>query len=128
MVRGIRALELAMPKNILIADDDPAMLKLYSRIFAGKKHSITLADSVKKAAGLIDANDYDLLITDLMFPDGLGTELARRFAKKHSKGRSLLVTGSQPGTFHFDTTHVAAWFGKPIDLDIFMDAVSKALA
>ena len=117
-----------MPKNILIADDDPSMLRLYARIFAGQKHVITMAESVAEAAGLIDANDYDLLITDLMFPDGLGTELTRRFAEKTSKARSLMVTGSQPGAFQIDTTHIAECLGKPIDLDYFMDAVSKALA
>ncbi len=35
-----------MPGNILIADDDSAMLKLYARIFASADYFITLAPSI----------------------------------------------------------------------------------
>jgi len=66
-----------MPESILIADDDPAMRRLYTRIFSETNYSITIATSVAEARGFIETNHYDLLVTDLMFPDGLGTELVK---------------------------------------------------
>jgi len=68
-----------MPGNILIADYDPAILKLYTRIFATTGYSSTMAASISEARGFLETNHYDLLVTDLMFPDGLGTELVELF-------------------------------------------------
>ena len=116
-----------MPKNILIADDDPVMLKLYSRIFSGKDYSITTAENVTTASALIMANNYDLLVTDLMFPDGLGTELIRLFSKKSSAAKSLLVSGSLPAAVQPDLSGATKCFGKPLEIVSFIDSVEKVL-
>ncbi len=113
-----------MPESILIADDDKAMLNLYTRIFSGRGYVFTLAASFSEAAGLIKNNDYDLLVTDLMFPDGIGTELMKLFEGKKAGAKSLLVTGYAPIA---DLPGTAQCFEKPFKVETFMAAVEKAL-
>jgi DNA-binding NtrC family response regulator len=116
-----------MPVNILVADDDKAMLNLYSRIFSGKDYVIAMAESFAAAAELIRDNDYDLLVTDLMFPDGIGTELVKLFEKKRAGAKSLVVTGSAPLDGSLLKSGAAAYFEKPFKVESFMAAVENAV-
>lgn len=116
-----------MPVNILVADDDKAMLSLYSRIFSGNAYSISLAESFSEAASLIANNDYDLLVTDLMFPDGIGTELVKLFEKKRAGAKSLVVTGSVPLGNSLLKSGATAYFEKPFKVESFMAAVVNAV-
>jgi len=114
-----------MPRHILVADDDKAMLNIYTRIFSNTDYSISLASSFAEAAGLINLNNYDLLITDLMLQDGLGTDLIKMFKKKRGGARSLLVTGSVAELAPEQLPEM--YLEKPFRLEVFMAAVSKAL-
>lgn len=116
-----------MPVNILVADDDKSMLGLYSRIFSGKEYSIVLTESFTEAADLIKNNNYDLLVTDLMFPDGVGTELVKLFEKKRAGAKSLLVTGAVPVDDTLRKSGAVAYFEKPFKVESFMAAVAEAV-
>jgi two-component system response regulator PilR (NtrC family) len=114
-----------MPKRILVADDDPAMLKVYERLLARLDHSVEKAATFAEAAALIAEREFDLLITDLMLPDGLGTDLIKFFEENRVGARSLLVTGSarevSPDALPEN------YFEKPFDVGAFMAAVAAAL-
>ncbi|OGR67160.1 MAG: hypothetical protein A2081_05035 [Elusimicrobia bacterium GWC2_61_19] len=117
-----------MSRKILVADDDVAMLNLYKRLFSAKDYILTQAASFSAAAALIDSNSYDLLITDLMFPDGIGTELIRLFEKKQAKAKTLLVTGSASELDPKLIQEAGCYFEKPFKIHVFMQAVEEALA
>lgn len=116
-----------MPK-ILVADDEKAMLGLYSRIFTCKNYDLTLASSFAEASSLIDSGEYDMLITDLTFPDGLGTELVKLFRQKQRNSRTLLVTGTAPLDSQLVKGAGSVCFEKPFKVDAFLSAVEQALA
>lgn len=115
-----------MPKSILIADDDAAMLDVYTRLFAGPEYSISKTSSFAEAARLINSKKYDLLITDLMLGDGLGTDLIKLFEKKQAGARSLLVSGSVATLAPEQVPDV--YIEKPFKAEVLMAAVNKALA
>ena len=116
-----------MPGKILLADDDKNILKLYTRILKGGDYSLTTSLSATEAASLIEANHYDLLVTDLVFPDGLGTDLIKILNKKRAGAKSLLVTGEADAEEIIKDTGITEYFPKPFDLDRFLAAVTKAL-
>ena len=116
-----------MSGKILIVDDDKGILKLYNRIFTARGFAIDAVESFKEAARLIEANHYDLLVTDLMFPDGLGTELIKLFEKKRAGAKSLMVTGAPDAAARLGNAGITEYFEKPFKLDRFMTAVTKAL-
>ncbi len=117
-----------MPKQILIADDDPVLLSIYTRMLAGTGYAVSLASSFAEAAALINSNTYDLLVTDLVFPDGMGTDLITIFERKQGCAKCILVTGSASELDPDKIPALAAYFEKPLDADAFTAAVTKALA
>ena len=117
-----------MPKSILIADDDAAMLTVYVRLFAGTDHLLSRASSFAEAARLINSENYDLLITDHMLGDGLGTDLITIFERKQGCTKCILVTGSGTEINLKQIPALAGYFEKPLNVKAFMVAVTKALA
>lgn len=116
-----------MPGKILLADDDEDIINLYARIFKGTDYSLTPALSFTQAAALIEANHYDLLVTDLVFPDGRGTELIKLFGKKSAGAKSLLVTGETDAQEVLQRAGITDFFTKPFEVHRFMSAVTKAM-
>jgi DNA-binding NtrC family response regulator len=117
-----------MPKQILVADDDPVLLNLYTRMLAGTGCAVSLAASFAEAAALINSHNYDLLVTDLVFPDGVGTDLITIFERKQGCARCILVTGSVAELDPDKLPVLAGYFAKPLDAGAFMAAVARALA
>ena len=115
-----------MPRSILVADDDEAMLNVYTRLFIGTGYLITKTSCFADAARLINSKNYDLLITDLMLGDGLGTDLIKLYERKRAGARSLLVSGSVAILPPEQIPDV--YFEKPFKAEVFMAAVDKALA
>jgi len=117
-----------MPRSILVADDDAAMLRLYVRLFTDSGYSVTTVSSFAAAAGLIETKNYDLLVTDLMLSDGLGTELIKLFEEKRADAKSLLVTGSDSVEEILSRAGIDDYFTKPFKVAHFMAAVDRMLA
>ena len=118
-----------MPRRILVADDDKAMLGIYARMFTGTDYQLSQASGFAEAArqkGVTGENLLRLLITDLMLGDGLGTELIKLFKKKKTGARSLLVTGSVAELTPEQLPET--YFEKPFKVEVLMAAVAKALA
>lgn len=117
-----------MPAKILVADDDRSMLNLYAKIFSGTDYSVTPAASFAEAASLLKNGEFDLLVTDFMFPDGVGTELIRLYNEAKEDARSLLVTGSPSADAHRSCAGISCYIEKPFRVEQFLEAVEKALA
>ncbi len=75
-----------------------------------------------------NSNTYDLLVTDLMFPDGVGTDLITIFERKQGCAKCILVTGSASELAPDKIPVLAGCFEKPLNADAFLAAVTKALA
>lgn len=117
-----------MPKQILVADDDLVLLNLYARMLAGTGLSVSYASTFAEAATLIKSHSYDLLVTDLMFPDGMGTDLIMIFERKQNQAKCILVTGSGTEVDLKQIPNLAGYFKKPLNAEAFVAAVTKLLA
>lgn len=118
-----------MTKTILAVEDDKSVLNVYLRLLAAPGRSVARAESVAEAKSLIGGNSYDLLITDLILPDGLGTELIELLEKKGAGTKSLIVSGSltpEAGGLAVGGNFIGC-FEKPVDFKELLAAVSKAL-
>ena len=120
-------MEGTMPRKILLADDDSNTLKLYTLLFENTDYALTTTLSYTVAASLISANHYDLLVTDLKFPDGLGTELIKLFEEKRAGARSLLVTGVPDAAGMIERAATTGYLAKPFEPRQFLSAVTDAL-
>lgn len=123
-----RQFEGTMPKKILVADDDKAMLNLYARLFSQTDFSVSSALTFAEASRLLREGDYDLLITDFMFPDGIGTDLIRLFNECRRAGKCLMVSGTPTAKERLDCGCEYVYLEKPFKVEELMTAVQKALA
>jgi CheY-like chemotaxis protein len=59
--------------RILVADDDPPILELLGEYLATRGHDVHLVSDGEMALNALQADDFDLLLTDLKMPgqDGL---------------------------------------------------------
>jgi two-component system response regulator PilR (NtrC family) len=115
-------------KHVLIIDDEPDICELIeitlARMGLNSRSAKNLADAVK----LIDAEHFDLCLTDMRLPDGDGIEMVRYVQKSHPNipiavitahgNMELAVKALKAGAFDF--------VSKPVDIQILRNLVSSA--
>ena len=67
---------------VLIVDDDPANLQVLEAILPPEEYEATAVTNGYEALKLLDAKDWDLVISDVMMPGMSGYELTRRIRKR----------------------------------------------
>ena len=80
----------ARPANILVVDDEPDLRTLYELTLLREGHSVSAAGSLSEARDLLSRQRFDVLISDMRLPDGLGLELLRELAGNATIGPMLI--------------------------------------
>ena len=57
--------------SLLVVDDDPDVLRSMARLL-GRQHQVRIAAGVREALAAIEEDDFDLVVCDVMMPDGGG--------------------------------------------------------
>ena len=73
---GIQRRE-TVPGSILVADDDETSRDLISRRLRGQGHTVALAESGQQALDMLRANQFDLVLLNMIMPNGNGQEVLR---------------------------------------------------
>lgn len=81
-----------MSHKILIVDDEPANLRVLERIFRHSYNVITAASGVE-ALGLLEQQDFALIVTDQRMPGMTGIELLKRTANLRPHMVRIILTG-----------------------------------
>lgn len=78
-------------KRILLVEDDPDVRPILELVLRGDGYHVDAVASVAAAKALLDAEPYDLVITDGRLPDGHGIEIADKAAGMGM--RRIVLTG-----------------------------------
>jgi CheY-like chemotaxis protein len=81
------------PLSILVVDDDPPTLRVLQLWLEVHGHHVVGAASGKQALAVIESRDIDLVITDVLMPDGDGIELIGRLKRLRPHLRVLAISG-----------------------------------
>jgi two-component system cell cycle response regulator CpdR len=79
--------------RILLAEDDDAMRQYLSRALEKSGYSVVAVDRGTAAVPLIEAEHFDLLLTDIVMPEMDGIELAQHAATVAPDMRVMFITG-----------------------------------
>ncbi len=79
--------------HILLAEDDEAMRTYLVRALQQAGYGVDAVDRGTEAVPLLEANDYDLLLSDIVMPEMDGIELAQRCAEISPRTRVMFITG-----------------------------------
>jgi CheY-like chemotaxis protein len=95
VVEAAASLAAPRPTRVLLVEDDSAVRALFARTLELHGYAVTAASSVddaaQKAAALGD--QLDVVLTDVVLPDGSGYALARELGAAHPALRILLMSG-----------------------------------
>jgi CheY-like chemotaxis protein len=79
--------------TILIADDEEGIRSLLTHWLAGAGHRVIVAANGREASRLVRSQRIDLVITDVVMPDGDGYELIAELRKTQPGARILAISG-----------------------------------
>ncbi len=82
-------------ERVLVIEDNPAVLKFVANLLLEYGYMIEIAQNCKEAVAIIERKnyDFDLIISDVILPDGNGVDLINEFRKINENLRVLMISG-----------------------------------
>lgn len=91
--------------EILVVDDDPALLGAVVKILERGGHTVVATSSPNEALQLAEEKgSFDLLVSDVVMPEMNGLELARELRRRGIVDQVLLMSGYPEGALPVDVT------------------------
>ena len=114
-------------KKILVLDDEEMIRDLLKETFQKKKYEVEIAVDGNEALKKIQANHFDLLVTDLRLPDISGMDILSRVKKKHPEMGIIMITayGSIKNAVKAMKQGAFDYIAKPFNLDEMEMVVEK---
>ena len=78
------------PVRLLVADDEPQVLEICTRVAERLGYECATAEDGNKAARLVDGSRFDIVLTDVRMPGCDGFELFR-YIRAHSPGSAVVM-------------------------------------
>ena len=115
--------------RVLVADDDPAVLRSVVRVLEQELYACVTANDAFTAAELLRTQEFDLLISDLEMPGNDGLRLLRDAKQIHDGLPIILITGFPTVDTAVQSLQlpVAAYFTKPFKFDDLLREVAQAI-
>ena len=118
------------PISVLIVDDEEPVRKFVERVMVDAGYTTAQAsDGVEALEVASKLESLDILVTDVMMPQMLGDELARRLRQSEPGIKVLYLTGYSDRLFKEKVTLWAdeAYLDKPCSVKGLLQAVSLLL-
>lgn len=118
--------------RIMVIDDDSSVSKILKLILEKQGHELTMASTAKEAKEILHkfSGNFDLVITDLVLPDGSGLELLKMLQTGDESIMRIVITGHASLDNAVECIEYGAFsfIEKPISADHLRAAVDRALA
>ncbi len=116
--------------TVLVVDDDAAIRTVVAQALRRSGHDVTVADSLGQLERALAVAIPDVLITDVVLPDGDGIDHVRNVAERHPTLPIIVLSAQNTLTTAVRAAEVGAYeyLPKPFDLDVLSRAVTGALA
>lgn len=117
-------------RKVLVVDDDPVVGKSFDRVLSGKGYVVITAGSAQEALNKLDAEDYDVVFTDIKMPGMGGLEMAERVRAQRPWLPVVIVTGyGSPGNeARAEAAGVSGFLRKPLSPEMIEGSAQKALS
>jgi two-component system, NtrC family, nitrogen regulation response regulator GlnG len=119
-----------MSGTVLIVDDDAAIRTVAAAALKREGHRVTTAASIAELRRALAAGIPDVLVTDVVLPDGNGLDVAAGLASEHPEMPIIIFSAQNTLATAVRATEVGAfdYLPKPFDLDVLAQAVRGAIA
>ena len=116
-------------KTILLAEDDDSIRLVTTRYLEDSGYKVLAVDSLKKLWKLIESNDGEVLITDVMMPDGELFDILPQITELRNNLPVIVISAKNNLQTAISATQQGAYeyLPKPFDLQELENLVQKAL-
>ena len=116
-------------KNILVVDDDPAILQALSLRLRAAGYDVITVNNGADALVLAETKTPDLIIADIWMPVGAGFSLAYRLNEAARDIPIIFLTASKKPGLKEGATDLgaAAFLEKPYEPEVLLATVSEVL-
>ena len=118
-----------MQPRLLIVDDEASMLEFLGLLFQGEGYSVETASSVAEARRMLGERGYDLVLCDILMPDGSGLDLLREVKGNGAATAVIMMTAYTSTSSAIEAMKLGAYdyISKPFDVEELKVVVQKAL-
>jgi two-component system response regulator PilR (NtrC family) len=115
--------------DLLIVDDEASLRDFLSIVFEGEGWIVESAASLGEARAAIHRNEPDLVLCDLMLPDGSGIDLIREVKAQTPSIAFIMITAHTSTKSAVDALKAGAfdYIAKPFDIEELKIIVRKAV-
>jgi CheY-like chemotaxis protein len=116
--------------SVLVVDDEDAVRRMISRCLARNGLVAAQAESVTAAIEKVDAQHFDIVVTDMNMPGGSGSELIAYLTLQHPTTATIMVSGLGDPVLGDLTQSLGGdvFIPKPFDETELIEAVATAVA
>ncbi|MEM9483044.1 MAG: response regulator [Cyanobacteria bacterium P01_F01_bin.116] len=114
--------------RILLVDDDEALMDTLANHLIHQRYAVDITTDGRSAQGYLDMFNYDLVVLDLILPDGSGIEFCQAFRKEGYEQPILILSATDAPAQKVRALDAGAddYVVKPFDLNE-LDARIRAL-
>lgn len=115
--------------QILVIDDEPDLRTLYELTLLREGYGVETAGTVAQAWDLLNERRFDVVITDMRLPDGMGSDILRGLKAQQRPERCVVITayGSAENAVESLKAGAFDYLTKPVDLKQFRVVIASAL-
>jgi DNA-binding NtrC family response regulator len=115
--------------NLLIVDDEASLLDFLALLFQSESYAVETARSVEEARKSLERSSYDLVLCDILMPDGNGLDLLKEIKANGNHTAVIMMTAytSTKSAIEAMKLGAADYVSKPFDVDELKIVAQKAL-
>ncbi|MEJ7928767.1 sigma-54 dependent transcriptional regulator [Ramlibacter sp. AN1015] len=119
----------AVAAQVLVVDDEPDLRTLYELTLLREGYRVEAAADLAGARELLAAQRFDVVISDMRLPDGLGLDLLHSLTAQQRPERCVVMTayGSAENAVEALKAGAFDYLTKPVDLKQFRNVVASAI-
>ncbi|WP_174296381.1 nitrogen regulation protein NR(I) [Sphingomonas bacterium] len=116
--------------HVLVVDDDRAIRTVVAQALRRAGHEVTAVATLRELDAALARERPDVLLTDVVLPDGDGLERAAAVARSHPELPVIVFSARNTLSTAVRATEAGAfdYLPKPFDLDMLTRSVAAALA
>jgi two-component system response regulator PilR (NtrC family) len=118
-----------MGASLLIVDDEPSILDFLTLLFQGEGFAVESARSATEAHRALAAKGYDLVLCDILMPDGNGLDLLKVIKTTSPNTAVVMMTAYTSTKTAIEAMRLGAYdyVSKPFDVEELKILTQKAL-
>jgi DNA-binding NtrC family response regulator len=115
--------------DLLIVDDEASLRDVLSIVFEGEGWTVSTAGSLDQARAALAKGEPELVLCDVMLPDGSGLDLLREIKAQNPSIVVIMITAHTSTKSAVDALKAGAadYIAKPFDVDELKIIIGKAV-